>query len=32
VSFDIFGPDILIPPEGVIVAAPLYVGTTWTID
>ncbi len=32
VSFDIFGPDILIPPEGVIVAAPLLVGTSWTVD
>jgi ABC-2 type transport system ATP-binding protein len=32
VSFDSFGPDILDPPEGVIVAAPLYVGTTWDVD
>ncbi len=32
VSFDAFGPDILEPPEGVMVAAPLYVGTTWSID
>ena len=32
VSFDAFGPEILDPPEGVMVAAPLYVGTTWDID
>jgi len=31
-SFDVFGPDVLNPPEGVMVAAPLYVGTTWNID
>jgi ABC-type polysaccharide/polyol phosphate transport system ATPase subunit len=30
-SFDAFGPEILDPPEGVIVAAPLYVGTTWEV-
>jgi ABC-2 type transport system ATP-binding protein len=32
VSFDAFGPDVLDPPEGVMVAAPLHVGTTWDID
>ena len=32
VSFDAFGPEILSPPEGVMVAAPLHVGTTWDID
>ena len=32
VSFDAFGPEILTPPEGVIVAAPLYVGTSWDVD
>lgn len=31
-SFDAFGPDILDPPEGVMVAAPLYVGTTWDVE
>jgi ABC-type polysaccharide/polyol phosphate transport system ATPase subunit len=31
-SFDAFGPEILDPPEGVMVAAPLYVGTTWDVD
>jgi len=31
-SFDAFGPDVLNPPEGVMVAAPLYVGTTWDVD
>ncbi len=30
-SFDVFGPDMLEPPEGVMVAAPLYVGTTWDV-
>lgn len=30
-SFDVFGPDLLTPPEGVMVAAPLYVGTTWEV-
>jgi ABC-type polysaccharide/polyol phosphate transport system ATPase subunit len=30
-SFDVFGPEIFDPPEGVMVAAPLYVGTTWDI-
>jgi ABC-type polysaccharide/polyol phosphate transport system ATPase subunit len=30
-SFDAFGPEILEPPEGVMVAAPLYVGTTWDV-
>jgi ABC-type polysaccharide/polyol phosphate transport system ATPase subunit len=32
VTFDAFGPDVLNPPEGVMVAAPLYVGTTWEVD
>jgi ABC-type polysaccharide/polyol phosphate transport system ATPase subunit len=32
VSFDAFGPDILQAPDGVIVAAPLYVGTTWDVE
>jgi ABC-type polysaccharide/polyol phosphate transport system ATPase subunit len=32
VTFDAFGPEILDPPEGVIVAAPLHVGTTWDVD
>ncbi len=31
-SFDAFGPEILEPPEGVMVAAQLHVGTTWEID
>ena len=31
-SFDTFGPEILDPPEGVMVAAPLYVGTTWDVE
>jgi ABC-type polysaccharide/polyol phosphate transport system ATPase subunit len=31
-SFDAFGPDVLQPPEGVMVAAPLHVGTTWDVD
>lgn len=31
-SFDAFGPDVLQPPEGVMVAAPLHVGSTWDID
>jgi len=31
-SFDAFGPEILDPPEGVMVAAPLYVGTTWDVE
>jgi ABC-type polysaccharide/polyol phosphate transport system ATPase subunit len=31
-SFDAFGPEILDPPDGVIVAAPLYVGTTWDVS
>ena len=31
-SFDAFGPQILEPPEGVMVAAPLYVGTSWEVD
>jgi ABC-type polysaccharide/polyol phosphate transport system ATPase subunit len=30
-SFDVFGPEIFDPPEGVMVAAPLYVGTTWDV-
>jgi len=30
-SFDAFGPEIFDPPEGVMVAAPLYVGTTWDV-
>jgi hypothetical protein len=32
VSFNVFGPDMLEPPEGVMVAAPLYVGTTWDVN
>jgi ABC-type polysaccharide/polyol phosphate transport system ATPase subunit len=32
VAFDAFGPDILEPPQGVMVAAPLHVGTTWNIE
>jgi ABC-type polysaccharide/polyol phosphate transport system ATPase subunit len=32
VAFDAFGPDILEPPEGVMVATPLSVGTTWNIE
>jgi ABC-type polysaccharide/polyol phosphate transport system ATPase subunit len=31
-SFDTFGPDVLDPPEGVMVAAPLHVGTTWDVQ
>ena len=31
-SFDAFGPEALHPPEGVMVAAPLHVGTTWSVD
>jgi ABC-type polysaccharide/polyol phosphate transport system ATPase subunit len=31
-SFDAFGPEILDPPEGVMVAAPLYVGTSWDVE
>jgi ABC-type polysaccharide/polyol phosphate transport system ATPase subunit len=31
-SFDVFGPEIFEPPEGVMVAAPLYVGTTWDVN
>ena len=31
-SFDTFGPDVLDPPEGVMVASPLYVGTTWDVQ
>jgi ABC-type polysaccharide/polyol phosphate transport system ATPase subunit len=31
-SFDAFGPDVLHPPEGVMVAAPLHVGSSWEID
>ena len=31
VPFDTFGPDVLDPPEGVMVASPLYVGTTWDV-
>jgi ABC-type polysaccharide/polyol phosphate transport system ATPase subunit len=32
VSFDAFGPDILEPPEGVMVATPIHVGTTWDVQ
>jgi ABC-type polysaccharide/polyol phosphate transport system ATPase subunit len=32
VSFDAFGPDIMEPPEGVMVATPLHVGTTWDVE
>ena len=32
VAFDAFGPDILEPPEGVMVATPLQVGTTWDVE
>jgi ABC-type polysaccharide/polyol phosphate transport system ATPase subunit len=32
VSFDAFGPDVLEAPEGVMVAAPLHVGTTWNVE
>ena len=32
VSFDAFGPDIMEPPEGVMVATPLHVGTTWEVE
>jgi ABC-type polysaccharide/polyol phosphate transport system ATPase subunit len=32
VAFDAFGPDILEPPDGVMVATPLQVGTTWNIE
>jgi ABC-type polysaccharide/polyol phosphate transport system ATPase subunit len=32
VAFDAFGPDIIPPPEGVMVATPLQVGTTWEIE
>ncbi len=31
-TFDAFGPEILSPPEGVVVAAPLHVGTSWDVD
>ena len=30
-SFDVFGPEIWDPPEGVMVAAPIYVGATWDV-
>jgi hypothetical protein len=32
VSFDIFGADILEPPQGVMVASRLHVGSSWVID
>jgi ABC-type polysaccharide/polyol phosphate transport system ATPase subunit len=32
VAFDAFGPDVLEPPEGVMVATPLNVGTTWSVE
>ena len=32
VSFDAWGPDILEPPEGVMVATPIHVGTTWDVQ
>jgi hypothetical protein len=32
VSFEAFGPDVLEPPEGVMVAAPIHVGTTWNVE
>ncbi len=32
VAFDAFGPDILEPPEGVMVATPLHVGTSWNVE
>jgi hypothetical protein len=32
VSFDAFGPEILEPPEGVMVATPIHVGTTWDVQ
>ncbi len=31
-SFDAFGPDVLQPPEGVMVAAPLHVGSSWEVQ
>jgi ABC-type polysaccharide/polyol phosphate transport system ATPase subunit len=31
-SFDAFGPEVLQPPEGVMVATPLHVGTSWEVD
>ncbi len=32
VAFDCMGPDLLTPPEGVMVMSPVYVGTTWTVE
>jgi len=32
VAFQSFGPDVLEPPQGVMVATPLYVGTTWEVE
>jgi ABC-type polysaccharide/polyol phosphate transport system ATPase subunit len=32
VAFEAFGPDVLQPPEGVMVATPLHVGTTWNVE
>jgi ABC-type Na+ transport system ATPase subunit NatA len=32
VSFDIFGAEILEPPQGVMVAAPLHVGSSWVVE
>ena len=32
VAFDAFGPDVLEPPEGVMVTTPLHVGTTWNVE
>jgi ABC-type polysaccharide/polyol phosphate transport system ATPase subunit len=31
-SFDAFGPEVLHPPEGVMVASPLHVAATWDIQ
>ncbi len=32
VSFDCMGPDLLTPPEGVMVMSPVYVGTDWSVE
>jgi ABC-type polysaccharide/polyol phosphate transport system ATPase subunit len=31
-SFDCMGPDLLEPPEGVMVLSPVYVGTDWCVE
>ena len=31
-SFDAFGPERVLPPQGVMVRTPVYVGATWKVD